>query len=423
MDELELSDEYPKGLKIFTQFVLLPLVTVYLSILYLYIFKIIYHQSLPKGWVSWLVICFSTVCVLSLLLIYPVKDKEGNTWIKIYSKWFYIILFPLIVLMFDAIITRINAYGITEDRYYVSLLACWLTFIAIYFTFSKKKNIKLIPITLALCCFVSVYGPWSAACVSIHSQYGRLVTALTKQNMIQYHKIIKASKPMKDSVSNYIMEQMQYLETNHGVKSIQPLFTDNLDSIKHKVKKEPDYGYSYNNDIQNMVRQKYISELPYIPIDDSDTSIFHKEKSYRFESTKNDKTPDVIRGYSYLINVDEDLNNYISNYPSTAFTDEKGNEIRYLTNYDKASTSLIIIDGDFNKCFINLGAFVNHKLSLEHKQISTDNTNYFYYPEDSLIIKKETTEMKVALKIKSLNFTVKDDTINIGRISASALTR
>jgi hypothetical protein len=241
--------------------------------------------------------------------------------------------------------------------------------------------------------------------------------------MIQDHKIIKASKPMKDSVSNYIMEQMQYLETNHGVKSIQPLFTDNLDSIKHKVKKEPDYGYSYNNDIQNMVRQKYLSELPYIPIDDSDTSIFHKEKSFRFESTKNDKTPDVIRGYSYLINVDEDLNNYISNYPSTGFKDEKGNEIRYLTNYNKASTSLIIIDDDFNKCFINLGTFINNKLSLEHKQISTDNTNYFYYPEDNLIIKKETPEMKVALKIKSLNFTVKDDTISIGRISASALTR
>jgi len=336
---------------------------------------------------------------------------------------FQMVLYPLIVLMFDAIITRIKAYGITEDRYYVSLLACWLTFIAIYFTFSKRKNIKLIPITLALCCFVSVYGPWSAASVSIHSQYGRLVAALSKENMIQDHKIIKTSKPLKDSVSTYMMDQINYLEQNHGAKSLQSLFTENLDSINQKTKKEPDYSYSYNYDLQNMIREKYLSEVPYIPIDLNDTVEIHKKKNVRFESTKVDKTPDIIKGYDYMMNVDEDLNDFISNFPSVSINDEKGNQIRYITVFNKDTKNMIFIDADLNKCFIDIGAYVTLKLKAKNKSLIPDNTTYFYYPEDSLIITKETPEMKVALKIKSLDFIVKDDTISLGRISASALTR
>ena len=57
--ELELKKDYPKGLKIFTQYVLLPLISVYLLILYAYMFKIIINAQWPVGWVSYLVIGFS----------------------------------------------------------------------------------------------------------------------------------------------------------------------------------------------------------------------------------------------------------------------------------------------------------------------------------------------------------------------------
>ena len=49
---------YPKGLKVFTQFVLIPLISIYLVILYAYMFKIIFTWNIPKGWVSYLVLCF-----------------------------------------------------------------------------------------------------------------------------------------------------------------------------------------------------------------------------------------------------------------------------------------------------------------------------------------------------------------------------
>jgi hypothetical protein len=46
---------YPKGLKNFTQYVLLPLISLYLVILICYEAKILFTLSLPVGWVSYLV--------------------------------------------------------------------------------------------------------------------------------------------------------------------------------------------------------------------------------------------------------------------------------------------------------------------------------------------------------------------------------
>ncbi|HSY77617.1 MAG TPA: DUF4153 domain-containing protein, partial [Bacteroidia bacterium] len=66
--ELDADTSYLKGLKVFTQFVLLPLVTMYLLILYAYILRIVIIGSLPKGYVSYLVISFSGLGILSLLL-------------------------------------------------------------------------------------------------------------------------------------------------------------------------------------------------------------------------------------------------------------------------------------------------------------------------------------------------------------------
>ena len=170
LSTLESDNSYPKGLKAFTQFVLLPLVTLYLLILYAYFAKIIIHWSLPKGYVSYLVISFSTMGILSLLLIYPIRDNEENKWIKIFSRWFYVALYPLIILLGVSIYNRISEYGITEHRYFILVLATWLVFIASYFLLSKKENIKIIPMTLFALALLTSTGPWGAFSVSEHSQ-------------------------------------------------------------------------------------------------------------------------------------------------------------------------------------------------------------------------------------------------------------
>ncbi|MBK7964014.1 MAG: DUF4153 domain-containing protein [Bacteroidetes bacterium] len=88
LDELNNSNEYPNGLRLFTQFVLLPLVTIYLSILYVYMFKIMITANWPKGWVAYLVVGFSTAGILALLLVWPLQSNDRFKWIKVYVRYF-----------------------------------------------------------------------------------------------------------------------------------------------------------------------------------------------------------------------------------------------------------------------------------------------------------------------------------------------
>lgn len=242
---------YPKLLKIFTQFVLLPLVTIYLIILYMYMGKIIIQWNLPAGWVSYLILCFSIAGIFSLLLIYPIRNYEENRWIKVFSKSFYIALLPLIVLLFVAILTRLFAYGITERRYFVFVLACWLTFIALYFLISKAKNIKVIPITLCLLCFITSFGPWGAFAVSERSQVNRLEKILTANKILVDGKIAPAKEKLSNREVGNISSIIDFLAERHSMGTIQKWFDPSLDTIISKNK------YAQSTDIMKLMGLKY----------------------------------------------------------------------------------------------------------------------------------------------------------------------
>ncbi|MBB6237044.1 hypothetical protein HDC90_001661 [Pedobacter sp. AK013] len=171
---LEEDHSYPKGIKIFAQFVLIPLVTIYLAILLVYEIKIAVLWELPKGLVSSLILGYAVFGILSLLLVYPVKETDGNSWIKLFSRFFYVMMIPLVVLLLLAVWKRVGHYGITESRYVLTALALWLAGITSYFLFSKKQNIKVIPISLCIISLLATYGPQSAFSVSKYSQLNRL---------------------------------------------------------------------------------------------------------------------------------------------------------------------------------------------------------------------------------------------------------
>jgi membrane-bound metal-dependent hydrolase YbcI (DUF457 family) len=162
--------------------VLIPLATVYVVILLAYEIKILVQWELPKGLVSNLILGYAVFGILSLLLVYPIREQEENKWLKTYARSFYFLLIPLLGLLFTAAGTRIFRYGITEMRYFLIVLACWLLFITVYFLVAKKQNIKLIPISLSILTLLSIYGPQSAFQVSMYSQRRILVEVFKKNN-------------------------------------------------------------------------------------------------------------------------------------------------------------------------------------------------------------------------------------------------
>lgn len=230
-EALERESDYPKGLKVFTQYVLLPLVVIYLAILYAYEAKIILEWNWPKGWVANLVLAFSVVGILALLLLHPVQQQSENKWVLRFGKWYYVALIPLVVMLLFAIQRRISDYGITESRYFVLVMGLALAVVVVYFILSRAKNIKIIPMLLFTLAFFSAFGPWGAFTVSRKSQTQRLESFLLKHNLLSNGFAIKAAQaPPKEDVDE-IFSILRYLNERHGVAALQPFFKENLDSL------------------------------------------------------------------------------------------------------------------------------------------------------------------------------------------------
>jgi len=233
-DYKDAGTDYPKGLKIFTQYVLLPLLMVYMAILYVYLFKIIFTAHWPSGWVAYLVLGFSVAGILALLLIYPIRHDEKNKWINGYSKFFYFGLLPLLIMLGFAVGKRIGEYGITERRYFLLLLAVWLLLTAIYFLRSRKKNIQVIPLSLCILAFLSSFGPWSVFSVSRQSQQHRLKGLLVKNGGFKDGKVTVAQTNISFQDRREITSTTEYIVSTHGYESLQPWFKENLDSMMRK---------------------------------------------------------------------------------------------------------------------------------------------------------------------------------------------
>lgn len=208
---LEKDGSYPEILKFFVQFVLIPLLMIYAVILYFYGGKILIKWDLPRGWVSYLILAYSLVGILALLLVFPLKEISAKSWVKGFSKIFYFALLPLLVLLFVAIFTRILEYGFTENRYYVLLLAIWLTLIVLYFSFWKKPNIKFIPISLFVFGLFSLVFPYfNTFSVSKNSQKKELQEILVKNNLLENGKI-NFNQSVQDTIANEIANKFGFL--------------------------------------------------------------------------------------------------------------------------------------------------------------------------------------------------------------------
>lgn len=231
LHQLQHLTAYPKGLKVFTQHILLPLVTVYLVILYGYTAKIMLQWSWPEGWVANLVLSFSIVGLLALLLLHPVRDKTENQWIRRFSRIYFFALIPLVILLLLAIGVRIHAYSFTVERYFVLALGLWLAGIVGYFILSKRPNIKIIPASLGIIAILISFGPWGAFSVAERSQVSRLRHYLRQNDILRQGTIHKATDPVPLEDRREISSILRYLNDTHGLDGIQPWFEQDLSKL------------------------------------------------------------------------------------------------------------------------------------------------------------------------------------------------
>ncbi|TFG54131.1 MAG: DUF4153 domain-containing protein [Gemmatimonadales bacterium] len=218
--------DYPLGLKVLAQYILMPIVLIYLVILTVYMGKIIGTGVWPSGWIGYLVSSVATVGILSLLLLHPIQEQAENLWVQSYARWFYVALFPSIIMLVLAIWKRVQQYGFTERRYFLVVLAAWLFGVALYYSIRRSKNIKVIPASLCAVALITSFGPWSAYRVSVRSQTSRLASHLTEAGLLAAGRVRPASGDVAFEHRREISEILTYLIGTHGSGTVARWFPE-----------------------------------------------------------------------------------------------------------------------------------------------------------------------------------------------------
>lgn len=220
-DELAGKEKYPKSLKILMLYIVMPLISIYTVILYIYFGKIIITTNWPQGLVSHLVLWYGVISTGTLFLISNLK--KINKWAELYSKVFPMAILPLMVMMFTSIGIRISDYGVTENRYYVVALGLWVFGVMIYLAIVNKKRFIILPISLAVIMLISVCGPFSSFSISVRSQNKRFEDILKRKDMLMDGQIVKPSKELSAMNKQDISSILHYFERNHSLKQVKYL--------------------------------------------------------------------------------------------------------------------------------------------------------------------------------------------------------
>ncbi len=217
---LEAVREYPAWLRVFSQHVMLPLVALYVAILMVYMGKILLTGTWPSGWISYLVSGLAVAGIFSLLMVHPERMRTEHSWIDHYALAFWIAVLPSAGMVGMALWQRFQQYGVTERRYLLGLLAVWLAGAAVHRVVTRTRDIKSIPLALAVLGALSFVGPWSAYAVAERSQTARIERILSARGVLDEGALAASAQEIPFDEWRQVEDAVAYLVDNHGTDII-----------------------------------------------------------------------------------------------------------------------------------------------------------------------------------------------------------
>lgn len=241
----DMSSKPTKFVKILLIYVLTPIVSFLIAILYMYLVKIaLKGELLHNAIFSILALTFGGAIPISILI----SNYDESPKIKIISKALVFLFMPFIILQIIAMGIRVNEYGLTESRYMAWMLVAFeIVFIGLMLIKKSKYLDKSIWFVVALV-VLGVLSPLNVEAVPKMSQTARIEKLISKAGSFEN---------LNDEEKAECKEVFVYLERNADHEyMIEKLGQENFDKIEQYnipkgFKNEnyyEDYDYIYVNE-------------------------------------------------------------------------------------------------------------------------------------------------------------------------------
>ncbi|MZQ97405.1 MAG: DUF4153 domain-containing protein [Acidaminobacter sp.] len=213
--------DYPRYLEILVSYIAVPLVAVYTAVLAAYLGKILVTQVWPSGQLGPMVLLYSAAG----LLIFVMASLLDNGFAKAYTRVFPKVLIPVVILQLISVGIRLEAYGVTESRYYVALFGVFSLAAGLMLSFSPVSKNGRVALLAAVFALGSILPPVDAFTVSRNSQIGRLEGLLAAEGMLVNGELVakaEASELTKTETTSIV----NYLQGSGGLDYVEWLPED-----------------------------------------------------------------------------------------------------------------------------------------------------------------------------------------------------
>lgn len=292
-DEMIHASNYPRFLEILVSYISIPLFTAYTIVLLAYFMKILITSVWPSGQLGPMVFAYSLIGVLLFILASLPENRFAFLFRIIFPK----VWIPVVVMQLVSLWIRLNSYGITESRYYMTLFAIFSIVAGIFLCFCPISKNRLIALLAAGFAIVSIIPPVDAFTISRNSQIGRVETILQSEGILSDGKLNPKSNASENSKLE-ITNILSYLDQNSSLEYIAWLPEDfNMyQDMKNIFGFEPFYSSSTGTENQYF----YASVDSQIPVEISgyDLSTFITSNGEN-NSKENVITPFSLYGIDY----------------------------------------------------------------------------------------------------------------------------
>ncbi len=244
------EETFPKPLRFTLCFIGLPVIGIYLLILYAYVLKIALQWSWPNGWVAMPIFILAVISLLTFALSLPLAEKDG--WARRFHRWLFPLLLPLAIVLFLALQVRLGDYGMTINRYLGLGLALWLFALSLAYVIRPRLKIFWMPLSLlAVALFAIAGGPLGAFGWSERSQTQRLQELAGRIGIAPSVQWTPATVPTDPDDVREFRSALRYTIENFGPASLESELTGFFERYPKMVTQNPRRSSELSNKIMN----------------------------------------------------------------------------------------------------------------------------------------------------------------------------